>query len=127
MTMASADRNSIFMLRLRILVLLASLWIVGIVAATLIFSSLRGKLQYPQVLSHLTSEMMCAGMGFSCVISSGTNFKHIYIFFITFFLSIIVKRVMALHAHLNRSFQVYYLNWPTRKEARFAEMGICIC
>ena len=42
------------------------------------------------------------------------------------FLSIIVRRVMALHAHLNRSFQIYYLNWPTRNEDRFAEMGICI-
>ena len=28
--------------------------------------------------------------------------------FIKFFLSIIVRRVMALHAHLNRSFQVFF-------------------
>ena len=30
--------------------------------------------------------------------------------FIKFFLSIIVRRVMALHAHLNRSFQIYYFS-----------------
>ena len=65
MTIASAERNSIFMLRLRILVILTSLWIVGIVAATLIFSSLRGKLQYPQVLSHHTSEVYVYRKGVS--------------------------------------------------------------
>ena len=43
---------------------------------------------------------------------------------INFFRSLIVRRVMVLHAHLKRSFQVYYLNWPTRNEARFAEMGL---
>ena len=76
MTIASEERNSIFMLRLKILVILTSLGIVGIVAATLIFSSLRGKFQYLQVLSHHTSEVMCAGTGLSCVISLGRNFKN---------------------------------------------------
>ena len=57
MTIASAERNSIFMLRLRILVILTSMGIVGIVAATLIFSSLRGKFQYLKVLLHHTSEV----------------------------------------------------------------------
>ena len=74
MTIASAERDSIFMQRLRILVTLTSLWIVGIVAATLLFSSLRGKFQY-QVLSHPTSEVMYTGTGFRCVISSRRNFK----------------------------------------------------
>ena len=46
---------------------------------------------------------------------------------ILFFLSKIIRKVMALHAHLNQSFQVYYLNWLTQNKARFAEMGICIC
>ena len=76
MTIASVERNSIFMQRLMILVILTSLWIVSIVAATLIFSSLRGKFQYPLVLSHHTSEVMYTGAGFSCVISSGRNFKY---------------------------------------------------
>ena len=44
-----------------------------------------------------------------------------------FFQSVIVRRVMALHAHLNQGFQVYCLNWPTRSEAKFAKMGNCIC
>ena len=76
MTIASAERNSIFMLRLKILVILTSLLIVGIVAATLIFSSLRGKFQYPQVLLHHTSEVMYTGTRFRCVISSGRDFKY---------------------------------------------------
>ena len=75
MTIASAERDSIFMQRLRILVILTSLGIVGIVAATLIFSSL-SNFQYLQVLSHHTSQVMYTGTGFSCVISSGRNFKY---------------------------------------------------
>ena len=27
----------------------------------------------------------------------------------------------------NFGYWVVYLNWPTRNEARFADMGICIC